>query len=76
MISKASAYQLRGRGGLDSTMFEFIARHYLNLPLLNLGVKGGYRFELGSRVELHEQVWIGTEYAKHLITNFIQSLSI
>ena len=66
----------RGRGGVDSMMFEFIARHYLNLPLLNLGVEGGYRFELGSREELHEQVGIGPEYAKNSITNFIQSLSI
>jgi transketolase len=56
-------------------MFEFIARHHLNLPLLNLGVEGGYRFELGSREELHEQVGIGPEYVKHSITNFIQSLS-
>jgi len=66
----------RGRGGVDSMMFEFIARHHLNLSLLNLGVEGGYRFELGSRQELHEQVGIGPEYAKHSITNFIQSLSI
>ncbi len=66
----------RGRGGVDSMMFEFIARHHLNLPLLNLGVEGGYRFELGSREELHEQVGIGPEYVKHSVATFIQSLSI
>lgn len=66
----------RGRGGVDSMMFEFIARHYLNLPLLNLGVEGGYRFELGSREELHEQVGIGSQYVKNSVAQFIQSLSI
>jgi transketolase len=66
----------RGRGGVDSMMFEFIARHHLNLPLLNLGVEGGYSFELGSREELHEQVGIGTQYVKNSVTHFIQSLSI
>jgi transketolase len=66
----------RGRGGVDSMMFEFIARHHLNIPLLNIGVEGGYRFELGSREELHEQVGIGPEYVKHSVANFIQSLSI
>jgi transketolase len=66
----------RGRGGVDSMMFEFIARHHLNLPMLNLGVEGGYRFELGSREELHEQVGIGPKYAKRSVANFIQSLSV
>ena len=66
----------RGRGGVDSMMFELIARRNLNLPLLNLGVEGGYRFELGSREELHEQVGIGRQYVIKTVANFIQSLSI
>lgn len=66
----------RGRGGVDSMMFEFIARRNLNLPMLNLGVEGGYRFELGSREELHEQVGIGLQYVNRAVANFIQSLSI
>ena len=66
----------RGRGGVDSMMFEFIARHHLNLSLLNIGVQGGYRFELGSREELHEQVGIGPQYVKKSVVSFIQSLSI
>jgi transketolase len=66
----------RGRGGVDSMMFEFIARRHLNLPILNLGVEGGYRFELGTREELHEQVGIGPQYVKRSIENFIQSLLI
>jgi transketolase len=66
----------RGRGGLDSMMFEFIARHHLNLPILNLGVEGAYRFELGSREELHEHVGIGPQYVKNSVATFIQSLAI
>ncbi len=66
----------RGRGGVDSMMFEFIARRHLNLPMLNLGVDGGYRFELGSREELHEQVGIGPQYVQRAVTSFMQSLSI
>lgn len=66
----------RGRGGVDSMMFEFIARHHLNLALLNIGVQGGYRFELGSREELHEHVGIGPRYVKDSVTTFIKSLSI
>jgi transketolase len=66
----------RGRGGIDSMLFEFIARHDLNLPLLNIGVEGGYRFELGSREELHEQVGIGPQYVKNSVKHFIQSVVI
>jgi transketolase len=66
----------RGRGGVDSMMFEFIARRHLTLPLLNLGVQGGYRFELGSREELHEKAGIGPNYIKNAVISFIQSLSI
>ena len=64
----------RGRGGVDAMMFEFIARQNLSLPLLNLGVQGGYRFELGSREELHEQVGIGPNYIKDAVINFIKTL--
>ena len=64
----------RGRGGVDSMMFEFISRHNLGIPILNMGVEGGYRFELGSRDELHEQVGIGKNYIEHSVVNFIQSL--
>jgi len=61
---------------VDSMMFEFIARNHLNLALLNIGVQGGYRFELGSREELHEHVGIGPQYVKDSVTTFIKSLSI
>lgn len=66
----------RGRGGVDAMMFEFIARRGLTARMLNIGVEGGYRFELGSRAELHEQVGIGPQFVLSSVENFIQSLVI
>jgi len=66
----------RGRGGVDAMMFEFIARRGLTARMLNIGVEGGYRFELGSRAELHEQVGIGPQFVLNSVANFIQSLTI
>ena len=66
----------RGRGGVDSMMFEFIARRGLNTRMLNIGVEGGYRFELGSRAELHEQVGIGPEFVLGSVKTFIQSVTV
>ena len=66
----------RGRGGVDAMMFEFIARRGLTARMLNIGVEGGYRFELGSRAELHEQVGIGPQFVLSTVTNFIQSPAI
>ncbi|WP_445367083.1 transketolase family protein [Methylomonas sp. BW4-1] len=64
-----------GRGGVDAMLFDFLARRNLPLTLLNLGVNGGYRFELGTRAELHEQVGIGPEAVQRRVAAFIQSLS-
>jgi len=64
----------RGRGGMDAMLFDFSVRHKLPLSMLNLGVEGGYRFELGSRTELHEQVGIGPNAVKRSVTTFAQSL--
>lgn len=66
----------RGRGGIDAMMFEFIARRGLSAIMLNIGVEGGYRFELGSRAELHEQVGIGPQFVLSSVANLIQSLVI
>lgn len=63
-----------GRGGMDSMLFELIARRNLKLPLLNLGVEGSYRFELGTRAELHEEVGIGVEVVTKKVTQFINTL--
>lgn len=65
----------RGRGGVDAMLFEFIARRNMDLRMLNLGVEGGYRFEQGTRTELHEQVGIGPAYVERSVTTFIESLS-
>jgi transketolase len=65
----------RGRGGVDAMLFEFIARRGLAARMLNIGVEGGYRFEIGSRAELHEQVGIGPEFVLRSVTAFIQSFS-
>ncbi|HEY9216156.1 MAG TPA: transketolase C-terminal domain-containing protein [Ancylobacter sp.] len=65
----------RGRGGMDSMLFEFIMRRGIKAKLLNLGVDGGYRFELGSRAELHEQVGIGPDAVAGSVRAFALSLS-
>ena len=64
----------RGRGGIDSMMFEFISRNNLDIPILNMGVEGRYSFELGTREELHEQAGIGPNYIERSVVDFVQSL--
>lgn len=64
----------RGRGGVDAMLFEFIARRGLGTRMLNIGVDGVYRFDLGSRTELHEQVGIGPDVVFRNVMSFIQSL--
>ena len=61
----------RGRGGLDSMLFEFIARRGLKAKMLNLGVEGGYSFKLGTRQELHEKVGIGPQAVHKNICSFV-----
>lgn len=65
----------RGRGGMDSMLFEFLSRRGLPHKMLNIGVEGGYRFELGSRLELHEQVGIGPEAVLAQVREFSKALS-
>jgi transketolase len=64
----------RGRGGLDALTFEFVARRGLKGRVLNFGVEPGYRFELGTRSELHEQVGIGVESVLANLTRFVQGI--
>ena len=63
-----------GRGGLDSMLFEFIAKSKLNLKTLSIGVEPGYSFELGSREELHEKVGIGIQSAFKKIQPFVYAI--
>ena len=64
----------RGRGGLDAMMFDWVAHSKKNLRLLNIGVEGGYRFELGSRTELHEQVGIGVNVVTKKVLAFLETV--
>ena len=64
----------RGRGGLDSMLFEFTARQGLYTKMLNIGVEGAYRFELGTRTELHEKVGIGPEAVFKRVCAFSEDL--
>lgn len=64
----------RGRGGIDSMFFEIIAREELGVKQLNIGVEGGYRFELGTRAQLHEQVGIGENAVFAAVGNFAAKL--
>jgi len=66
----------RGRGGLDSMLFEFISRQELTARMLNIGVEGAYHFELGMRTELHEKVGIGPQAVLGSVRAFAKSLSI
>jgi transketolase len=66
----------RGRGGVDSMMFEFLARRNLPLRMHNIGVEGAYRFELGTRAELHEQVGIGEDAVFAAVNQFFAGLGV
>ena len=57
-------------------LFNFLANQDLSIPLLNIGVEAGYRFELGTRQELHEQVGIGPIVAIKRIEHFLKSRSL
>lgn len=59
-----------GRGGLDAMMFDNIIRHRLKIDMLNIGVEGGYRFEIGDRETLHEQVGIGVNALVDKVSRF------
>lgn len=61
----------KGRGGMDAMLFDLFAKNNLQTRLLNIGVEGKYRFELGSRAELHEQVGIGPQSITRQIKAFL-----
>ncbi|MBV8892414.1 MAG: transketolase [Acidobacteria bacterium] len=62
-----------GRGGLDALLYNFISHNAIDVKLLNIGVEGSYRFELGTRAELHEQVGIGPEVVTRRILDLFKS---
>ncbi len=59
IISMEEAFS--GRGGLDAVMFNHITHQNLDINLINIGVEGDYRFEIGSREHIHEEVGIGVK---------------
>jgi transketolase len=61
----------KARGGLDALIFNLLSCFQSPAKLLNIGVEGGYRFELGTRSELHEQVGIGAQIALEKIKVFL-----
>ena len=63
-----------GRGGMDAMLFEFVARHGLSAKVLNLGAQGGYRFELGTRTDLHEKAGIGFHAVLARVREFDETL--
>ena len=63
-----------GRGGMDAMFFDIAARNHMSFKLLNIGVKPGYRFELGTRQDLHEDVGIGVESVMKKILEYSQSI--
>lgn len=65
----------RGRGGLDAMMSDFARRQSLPVRILAVGVEPSYRFELGTRAELHELVGIGVEAVEKNVTSFARTLS-
>ena len=58
---------------MDAKLFDWLAVENLATQYLNIGVDGSYRFELGSREELHEQVGIGLNVVTQKIIKFMQT---
>ena len=61
-----------GRGGVDSLLRDLLSRKGLERPTLGIGVEPAYRFELGDRATLHEQVGIGPAVAEARVRNFLK----
>jgi transketolase len=62
----------RGRGGLDAMIFDFCTRQNIDVKILNVGVEGTYRFELGTRADLHEQVGIGVATVEKRVATYAE----
>lgn len=64
----------QGAGGLDALLFNLLSKRLPGKPFLNIGVEPQYRFELGDRQTLHEQVGIGHQAVIQKVRDFYQSL--
>jgi transketolase len=56
-----------GRGGLDALLGEMLRQADYQGQFKGIGVEPGYRFELGSREVLHEQVGIGRQAVEQTV---------
>jgi transketolase len=72
IVSLEEGFQ--GAGGVDSLLFNLLSRRLSGKPFLNIGVAPHYRFELGDRQTLHEQVGIGSQAVLQKVRDFDQSL--
>ena len=63
-----------GRGGMDALLRVFMAQHLPQARMLCIGVEPAYRFDLGTRLDLHELVGIGPDASLRAITAFLQGL--
>jgi transketolase len=59
---------------MDALLFDLLGGDQNNPQLINAGVEGGYRFELGSRQELHELVGIGPLALANKVNAVLQTL--
>ena len=55
------------RGGLDALLFNVINRHHVQAPYVNGGIDQGYRFELGERAQLHDDLGLSASQLTHRI---------
>ena len=73
VVSLEEGFQ--GAGGLDALLFNLLSQRLPGKPFLNIGVAPHYRFELGDRQTLHEQVGIGSRAVLQRVQSFQQALS-
>jgi len=61
-----------GRGGMDMMLMHWLNEEAPTKKLLNFGVQGSYRFELGTRCELHDAIGLGIEEMSRKIMNIVE----
>jgi transketolase len=64
----------KGSGGMDALLFNLLGEEAGSPQLVNLGVEGVYRFELGTRSELHELVGIGPHVVESKVSDILKEM--
>ena len=78
LLSHLSSYEVvlsleegfKQRGGLDVTLLSLI-NNRLNIHFESIAVEGGYRFEIGTRDDIHEKVGIGINSVVNRLSKFL-----